>query len=63
MRGEIMDWCTGIGIIEAVEHLYKTALENGNLSIKNEMQQLLITFCVYKKWRIRAPKLSANAEL
>jgi hypothetical protein len=37
MRGEIMDWCTGIGIIEAVEHLYKTALENGNLSIENEM--------------------------
>ncbi len=31
MRGEIMDWCTGIGIIEAVEHLYTTALENGNL--------------------------------
>ena len=37
MRGEIMDWCTEIGIIEAVEHLYKTALENGNLSIENEM--------------------------
>ena len=37
MRGEIMDWCTRIGIIEAVEHLYKTALENGNLSIENEM--------------------------
>ena len=35
MRGEIMDWCSGIGIIEAVEHLYKTALENGNLSIGN----------------------------
>ena len=35
MRGEIMDWCTGIGIIESVEHLYKTALENGNLSIEN----------------------------
>lgn len=32
MRGEIMDWCTGIGIIEAVEHLYQTAYENGNLS-------------------------------
>ena len=32
MRGEIIDWCTGIGIIEAVENLYKTALENGNLS-------------------------------
>lgn len=32
MRGEIMDWCTGIGIIEAVEHLYKTALENGNFA-------------------------------
>ena len=37
MRGEIMDWCTGIGIIEAVEHLYKVALENGNLSIENEI--------------------------
>jgi hypothetical protein len=31
MRTEIIDWCTAIGIIEAVEHLYKTALENGNL--------------------------------
>ena len=31
MRDEIMDWCTGIGIIEAVELLYKTALENGNI--------------------------------
>jgi hypothetical protein len=31
MRVEIRDWCTGIGIIEAVEHLYKTAIENGNL--------------------------------
>lgn len=34
MKGWIMDWCTGIGIIEAVEHLYKTALENGNLKKK-----------------------------
>jgi hypothetical protein len=34
MRKEIMDWCTAIGIIEAVEHLYQTALENGNLIIK-----------------------------
>jgi hypothetical protein len=32
MRGEIQDWCTGIGIIEAVEHLYETALENGNIN-------------------------------
>ena len=32
MRGEISDWCTGIGIIEAVEHLYNCALENGNLT-------------------------------
>lgn len=32
MRGEIMDWCTGIGIIEAVEKLYECALDNGNLS-------------------------------
>jgi len=32
MRGEIEDWCTGIGIIEAVEHLYEVALGNGNLS-------------------------------
>lgn len=31
MRTEIIDWCTGIGIIEAVEHLYKVAEENGNL--------------------------------
>lgn len=34
MRGEISDWCTGIGIIEAVEHLYNCALENGNLTTK-----------------------------
>jgi len=32
MRGEIMDWATGIGIIEAVEKLYECALDNGNLS-------------------------------
>lgn len=32
MRGEISDWCTAIGIIEAVEHLYETALENGNIN-------------------------------
>jgi hypothetical protein len=32
MRGEIMDWSTGLGIIEAVESLYQCALENGNLS-------------------------------
>ena len=30
-------------IVKAVEHLYKTALENGNLSIETEMQHLLIT--------------------
>jgi hypothetical protein len=28
------DWGLGIGIIEAVEHLYETALENGNLSME-----------------------------
>jgi hypothetical protein len=37
VRGEVMDWITGIGIIEAVELLYESALENGNLSIKDEM--------------------------
>ena len=37
MRGEIIDWSTGIGIIEAVELLYNSALENGNLSIKDEI--------------------------
>ena len=37
MRGEIMDWATGVGIIEAVELLYESALENGNLSIKDEV--------------------------
>jgi hypothetical protein len=31
MRGELMDWCTGIGIIEAVEVMYNAALENGNI--------------------------------
>lgn len=37
MRLEIIDWCTGIGIIEAVEHLYKVAHENGNISLDAEM--------------------------
>jgi len=36
MKGWCVDWNTGIGIIEAVEHLYKVALENGNLSIDAE---------------------------
>jgi hypothetical protein len=31
MKTEISDWCTGIGIIEAVEHLYNVAKENGNI--------------------------------
>ncbi len=31
MRGELMDWCTGIGIIEAVELMYNVAIENGNI--------------------------------
>jgi hypothetical protein len=31
MKNEICDWCTAIGIIESVEHLYEAALENGNL--------------------------------
>ena len=31
MRGEIMDWSTAIGIIEAVEHIYKEAVSNGNI--------------------------------
>lgn len=34
MRKSILDWCTGIGIIETVEHLYQTALENGNVNTK-----------------------------
>ncbi len=33
MNPGIIDWCTGIGIIEAVELLYAVAMENGNLSI------------------------------
>jgi len=32
MRGEIYDWATGIGIIEAVESMYESALANGNLN-------------------------------
>ena len=32
MKTELIDWCTGIGIIEAVEHLYEAALENGNIN-------------------------------
>lgn len=38
MKNDLSDWCTGIGVIEAVKHLYKTAYENGNLdkpAIKN----------------------------
>lgn len=31
IRGEIMDWSTGIGIIEAVEHIYNEAVSNGNI--------------------------------
>jgi hypothetical protein len=27
-----LDWCTGIGVIESAELLYKVALENGNIS-------------------------------
>lgn len=37
MKDTISDWCTGIGIIESIEHLYKTALENGNLSFENKI--------------------------
>lgn len=36
MKGWMMDWNTGIGIIEAVELMYKVALENGNLSLDAE---------------------------
>jgi hypothetical protein len=32
LRGEIMDWATGIGVLEAAESMYLTALENGNLN-------------------------------
>ncbi len=35
MKDEIADWCTGIGIIESVEHLYEVALENGNLKLES----------------------------
>ena len=31
MKSEIIDWATGIGVIEAVELLYKSAFENGNV--------------------------------
>lgn len=31
MRPEITGWCAGIGIIEAAEHLYSVARENGNV--------------------------------
>lgn len=37
MRGEIVEWCTGIGVIEAVEHLYQTALENGNILTNSKL--------------------------
>lgn len=43
MRGEILGWCTGIGIIEAAEHLYETALEtlrNAERKLKLASQQL-----------------------
>jgi hypothetical protein len=32
IRGEISDWSTCIGILEAADHLYECALENGNLT-------------------------------
>lgn len=31
MKKEILSWSTSIGIIEASEHLYKCAVENGNI--------------------------------
>ncbi len=33
MKREILNWCTGIGIIEACEYLYRCAVENGNIKI------------------------------
>jgi hypothetical protein len=36
MKDDIDDWVTGIGIIEAVELLYESALENGNLLTEEE---------------------------
>ena len=31
LRPEISDWCTGIGVIDAVEILYESAVDNGRL--------------------------------
>lgn len=31
VRGDVMDWITGIGVVEAVELLYKSAIENGTI--------------------------------
>ena len=31
MRGEIQEWSTAIGIIEAVDRIYECAVENGNI--------------------------------
>lgn len=34
MKPQISDWATGIGIIEAVELMYETSRDNGNLSVE-----------------------------
>jgi len=31
MKHELVDWSTGIGILEAVDKMYECALENGNV--------------------------------
>ncbi len=36
LKPGIDDWCTGIGIIESVENLYKVAVENSNVEPESE---------------------------
>lgn len=33
LKDHIAEWCTGIGVIEAVEHIVRTAYENGNIQL------------------------------
>jgi hypothetical protein len=33
LKDHIAEWCTGIGVIEAVEHIVITAYENGSIQL------------------------------
>lgn len=46
VRGEIIDWVTGIGIIESVELLYESAIENGNVVM--ELMDVDLAYNMYR---------------